>query len=822
MDRSKLDQKGAAPRARTRGAKIGRILLTTVGVVMVIGAVTFAWVWFAPCWLGGCAPVAELAEYQAEGSSLYDIDGRPIGTLATVNRRIVSLDSLPPHLPQAFVAVEDRRFYDHSGIDFRRVLGSVVSNVRAGGVAEGGSTITMQLARNLFPEWLPYTDRTPRRKLMEARVARQIERAFPKEKILELYINHIYLGNGAYGVEAAAQAYFGKSASELTLAEAATLGGLPKAPSDLDPTQNPEGARERRNLVLGEMEKAGFITAAQRQEARALPVTVAEEKAGEEAGQPGSYFVERVRREMQEMAGNQFYTAGLKIYTTLDGTAQRAAEEELARQLDAIETGRFGTFNHPTYPESLGKTEKSGETPYLQGAVVVMDALNGEVRAVVGGRDFDDSKFNRALQAQRQPGSAFKPFVYLTALQVYGTPAHQVQDAPVKMVLSDGQVWEPKNYTGTYEGTMTLREALTRSKNTVTVRVAQDVGMDAIIGTAHDLGIASEIPNVPATSLGAAEVRPIELVQSYAAFANGGYRVEPHFIRKIVDRHGRTVWEARGGQRRVIDDYAAFVLTSMLEDVVDRGTGTAVRQVGFTGPAAGKTGTTNSATDVWFVGYTPELVAGIWMGFDNPTTIVAGASGGTLAAPAWGRMMRRIYESRPMPEGWAPPEGLSTAQVEMGTGMAVTQSCPARGPTYTEYFIRGEPSDACALQNPYAYMPPMDSAWYDEEWSLPAYTDTAAIEGEVAPGVYWPELEALRRRIRMGQEDMEVGGGVTVPPPPPPLPRGTGGQPLPPVTPPAPPPAPEPAPPPADDGLPGVPVEGAEPLPPPPDTTGGG
>jgi penicillin-binding protein 1A len=801
--------------------RAAQILLGLTTLVLVVGLVSISWVYYAPCWMGGCAPVGELSDFQAEGSQLLDIKEQPIGTLASVNRRVVPLDSMPKYLPEAFVAVEDRRFYQHGGLDLRRVFGAFLSNVKAGGVAEGGSTITMQLARNLFPDWLPYTDRGMRRKIMEARVARQIERQFPKDKILELYINHIYLGNGAYGVEAASQAYFGKPAAKLTLAEAATLGGLPKAPSDLDPTENPEGATTRRNLVLGEMVRAGYVTQQEADAAKQEPLKLAEEEKGPNRA-PGSYFVERVRREMQEMAGNQFYTAGLKIYTTLDSDAQRAAEEELARQLNAVESGSFGSFHHPTYAATRGKGGKSGKTAYLQGAVVMLDAHNGEIRALVGGRDFEDSKYNRAIQAQRQPGSAFKPFVYLSALQVYGSPAQIVQDAPVKMVLSDGRTWEPKNYTPNYAGPMTLRTALTLSKNTVTVRVSQDVGMDAVIQNAHQLGITTTIPNVPATALGAAEVRPIELVQSYAAFGNGGNRVDPHFIRKIVDRHGTVVWEARQGEERVIDPGAAFVLTTMLEDVVDRGTGTAVRAVGFTGPAAGKTGTTNSATDVWFVGYTPDLVTGIWMGFDEPQTIVRGASGGTLVAPAWGRLMKRVYAGRPMPAKWAAPSGITTAQVDATTGMAVSPTCPAHGPIYEEYFLHGPPAQTCAVQEQFTYAPlPGDSAWTDQEWALdPAYSDTLT-SGAVAPGVSWPELEALRRRIRAGVNQQPA-------PVYPPMPSPTTSRPGVEMgsAPPSPPPAPAAAPPPPrnNDGLPAEPAGGGAPAdaPPPPapaDTT---
>ncbi|HET7322579.1 MAG TPA: transglycosylase domain-containing protein, partial [Longimicrobiaceae bacterium] len=327
---------------------VRRVLLSVFVALLVVGVAGFAWIWFAPCWLGGCAPLDDLAEYQAEGSQLYDVSGKPIGMLATVNRRIVALDSLPPYLPHAFVAVEDQRFYDHGGIDFRRLFGALLHDVKAGAAEEGGSTITQQLARNLFPKWLPYQARTLKRKILEARVARQLERRFSKEKILELYLNHIYLGQGAYGVDAAARTYFGKPASELTLTEAATLAALPKAPSELDPVDNPDGALERRNLVLDLMAETGYISRAQADSAQEEPLGLADDRDSAEPRED-AYFIAAVREEMQEMVGDRFYTAGLKIYTTLDSDAQRAAEEELKQQLRAVESGRFGTFRHPTY-----------------------------------------------------------------------------------------------------------------------------------------------------------------------------------------------------------------------------------------------------------------------------------------------------------------------------------------------------------------------------------------------------------------------------------------------------------------------------------------
>ncbi|CAN5618979.1 PBP1A family penicillin-binding protein [soil metagenome] len=757
-----FDRAGAPARPRTRGARALRgIFFATVGLVVLVLALS-AWVWFAPCALGGCAPVDQLAEYQAEGSELLDVEGNSFGTLATVNRRLIAVDSLPPHVTGAFVAVEDRRFYQHGGMDIRRVAGALLSNVRAGGVSEGGSTISMQLARNLFPDWLPYQDRSMRRKVMEARVARQIERNFSKDKILELYLNHIYLGEGAYGIEAASRTYFGKPAAELTHAEAALLGGLPKAPSQINPVANPERARERRDLVLREMMQAGVLTADEGAAALAEPISLTRGLASDDDLE-GSYFIERVRREMEEVVGSRFYTAGLKIHTTLDRTAQMAAEEELARQLTGIESGRFGTYRHATYSASDEVSASSGETPYLQGVVIIMESSTGEVRALVGGRDFKHSRFDRATLAMRQPGSAFKPFVYLAALQRYGSPVHIVEDSPLRLTISGSQVWEPRNYGGTYDGPMTMRDALARSKNTATVRLSQEVGMRSAIDLASRLGISSDMPDVPSTALGSAAVRPIELVSAYAAFSNGGHKVEPRFIQRVEDRHGRTLWEAPRQRSQTIDPAAAFVLTSMLRDVVDRGTGTAVRAAGFRGPAAGKTGTTNGNTDVWFVGYTPDLVGGVWIGMDKPANIVNGASGGTLAAPIWGRVMNRIYQNRTMPSAWAPPPGVSSAEVERETGVVTDGSCPARGATYTEYFVRSAPpQQSCRPTASYAGVYG-DTLRGDEEWD-----DLSVIDGsrDTTAGIEWPELEELRRRARAGVgSDQEQQRGGSTPPP---------------------------------------------------------
>jgi len=733
---------------------IKSLFLTAGFAVVAVALAAFSWIWFAPCWMGGCAPVADLAEYQAEGSELLDMNGDPFARLATVNRRIVSLDSLPPHVPQAFIAIEDQRFYRHGGLDFTRTAGAMIRNIRSRQVTEGGSTITQQLARNLFPDWLPYRQRNFRRKFLEARVARQLERNFGKDKILELYLNHIYLGSGAYGIEAASFAYFAKPASELTLMEAATLAGVPQAPSQGNPRANLERATRRRNLVLAQMVQAGFITGGQAEEAISQPLRVSDSDRPDE-GPRSSYFIERVRRELEETVGARFYTAGLKVHTTLDPVAQAAAEEELRRQLDAVESGRFGAFRHPRYADVRG--QGSGGTQYLQGAVVILDAADGEVRALVGGRDYEDSNFDRATQALRQPGSAFKPFIYASALERYGSPIHRIEDSPLRLVLSGGRVWEPRNYTGRYDGLITMRESLSRSKNTSTVRLAQDVGMASVIRTARSAGIVSDIPDVPAAALGASEVRPIELVAAYAPFANGGQRVEPHLIRRVVDRNGVVLWEARPRTERVLDPSVAFILTSMLEDAVDRGTGAAVRAVGYRGPAAGKTGTTNNASDVWFIGYDPRLVMGVWMGFDTPKTIVRGASGGTIAGPVWGRIMQRIYSSTSPPDGWRRPSGVVTAEVDRATGAVIGEACPPAGDRYTEYFVRSAPAPAPCPSDPYDPYEPWytydDGVWIDEEWGEFDDLDDYPVYPEDRPAFDWPELEGLRRRIEQARED---------------------------------------------------------------------
>jgi 1A family penicillin-binding protein len=689
---------GEAPSPGLRGRRygLGAAAVALLAVLAVVGTM----LWFN-CGLRGCPDVDMIRGYMPdEASVLLDRNGEEISKLFVTRRVVVPVDSIPEHTLNAFVAIEDRRFWEHGGVDWRRVVGALWQNVRAGGVEEGSSTITMQLARNIFPEQLPASERTMTRKVAEARVARQIESRFTKREIMELYLNHIYFGSGAYGIQAAAEEYFGKDAHQLTLYESAMLAALPRAPSRLNPRANEEAALEGRRLVLRRMLEQGLITAEEQGAAAEAGLVVRERRT--RAQDPAPYFVESVRRQLEDQLGRSLYTQGYRIHTTLDMAAQRVAETELQRQLDAVEAGRFGRFPHPTYASVHADTTRDPRqgTPYLQGAVVVMDARTGDVVALVGGRDFNDSEFNRATQAMRQPGSAFKPFVYAAAVSAGFAPTHQLVDRPLQYNLGNGRVWEPRNYDGSYAGTVTMRNSLAHSRNVPTVRLANEVGMRRVQSTAAGFGLV-DLPSHPSVVLGTAEVTPLRLTAAYAALATLGQRPEPRFVTRVVDRQGRVVWQQQPRAHRAVDPATAFVTTAMLQDVVDRGTGTGVRAAGFRGPAAGKTGTTQDAADIWFVGYTPELVATIWMGLDRRQRILQGATGGQIAAPTWGRIMREVASGS---AGWSPPAGVEQHQVDE-RGVVASAGCPGQGSVRTEYFVRGTAPHATCIPaaDPYAW-----------------------------------------------------------------------------------------------------------------------
>ncbi len=687
---------------------ITRLLLAGV-ILALFGAVVVVGSWFRICaGEGDCPSITGLTGYDPlQASKVYAADGRLITDFGTERRTVISLDAMAPALPAAFLAVEDKRFYQHHGVDWLGVLAAVKDRV-LGGRSRGASTITMQLAGNLWPDEI---DRRQRggfsgisRKLKEAKVAGEIEKRYTKDKILELYLNKIYLGNGAYGVESAAQRYFGKHASDVNVAEAAMLAALPKAPGGYDPRLHPGNALARRNLVLGLMRDAGMLTGEETETWRAYPIALASRADFQGVGR---YFVEYVRQQLEARLGSALYEEGYRIYTTLDLNAQAAAERALNAQLDRIEAGDLGTYRHQTYREYVeARGSGPGErttTPYLQGAVVVLEAKTGNILAMVGGRDFDDSKFNRAVQAERQPGSTFKPIVYSAALEAGMSLDQIAMDTSVSIPIPDQPNWEPSNYNGRFSNApMTLRQALWESTNTIAVQVGLEVGLPSLVDEARRFGLSGPIPQVPSLTLGSLDVRPIDMVAAYTTFANLGIRTEPNAILRVEDEAGRTVYEATPVRRRVLSDGVAWTMTDALQGVVQQGSGSAVWRAGFRLPAGGKTGTTNDYNNVWFIGFTHDLVAGVWMGFDQLTPIMSNAQGGRLAAPAWASMMLEIYQRRPPPSGWPrPADMMQTFEIDRTTGFRATPFCPREYVETRSYLPGTEPKEFCPIHTPF-------------------------------------------------------------------------------------------------------------------------
>ena len=645
--------------------------------------------WLATCGFERCPTPRQIQTYQPdEGGRIYDRNGRLMGRVEIVRRLNVPIAQVPVHVRQAFIATEDRRFYKHHGIDWRGFVRAAVKNLKSGGVREGFSTITMQAAQNSFVV-KKYPNRSLRQKLVELRVARLMERSLTKDQILQLYMNAIYMGNGVYGVEAASRDLFGKSVGRITLTEAAMLAALPKAPSYYTPRRSPARALARRNLVLELMVQVGFVSRDRLPGLKATRLRIATNEWRPDT-RADSYALDAVRAFADSVLGDRDDNAirDLTIYTTLDINAQRAADRAIARRAAAIQTESSGYWN--------------GKRHLIQGAMIAMDPRNGDIRALTGGRKYERGNYNRALQAKRQPGSAFKPFVYVTALAAGYSPATDVRDEPVE-VVQGRTVWTPANYEDEYLGLITFRRALMRSSNAAAVRVSQLVGLRPIIDNAHRMGIQSEIPNFPAVALGAIDVTPIELVRAYAPFANGGFRVKTRLVKRIELRDGDVLWSGETAPlERVIDPRDAYQLTSMLRAVVDYGTGNPVRARGAKGPIAGKTGTTNNGTDVWFVGYTPTIVAAVWFGYDDPHSISYDASGGRLAAPAWAEFFTQGWKEPAPPNSWEPPAGVDEAvMIDPTTGWIASDWCPARKLEYfkpgtgprTECMEHGQPYD---------------------------------------------------------------------------------------------------------------------------------
>jgi penicillin-binding protein 1A len=719
--------------------------------------------------------IASLQDYEPPiVTSVYAADNSLIAEFYVERRIVVPLERIPQKLIEAFVSAEDSRFFEHEGIDFLGILRALWKNIKARGIVQGGSTITQQVTKSL----LLSPERSFTRKLKEAILAYRIERHLSKQEILFLYLNQIYLGHGAYGVQAAAQNYFGKNVEELNLAECATLAGLPQAPSRYSPYSHPERAKERQVYVLNRMVADGYITTNEAAEALAYELKVKKREDWDVGSVP--YFSEHIRRYLEEKYGEEtLYREGLKVYTTVDVSFQKAAQKAVQKGLyeldkrqgyrgplkhlapeeiesffkDLQESGEEGNLEKGAVVKGVviavsrqGKTvsvrldgtlgtlplahmewarkpdpeiaygtvkvtdptkvlkvgdvilvrllEKDSETkgwilaleqePEVQGALLCMENSTGYVKAMVGGLDFNKSQFNRAIQSRRQPGSAFKPFTYAAALDKGYTPATTIIDSPI--IYTDEEMdfkWKPKNYKEKFYGPTLLRTALIFSRNVVTIKILRDIGIDYVIDYARRFGITSPLSRDLSLALGSSGVSLLELTNAYSVFADLGELVSPIFITKVVDRHGNILEERTTQKERVLEKDTAYIMTHLLQEVVKYGTGWRARAIRR--PAAGKTGTTNKLQDAWFIGFTPEYVSGVWVGFDEDRTLGKFETGSRAASPIWVDFTTEILKDRPV-NVFTVPENVVFAKIDPKTGLLAK---PEDGNAVFEAFKEG-------------------------------------------------------------------------------------------------------------------------------------
>ncbi len=662
----------------------------------------------------------------SQSTTIFDAKDRPVFTIFKEQRIEVPLAKVSPNMLKAVLSVEDQRFFDHSGIDAVRVGGAVLKNLQEWRRAEGASTITQQLARLVFLS----RGKVYSRKLKEVIVAAYLENLYSKQEILEMYLNKVYFGDGLHGVEAAARGYFGKPASDLSVDEAALLAGLIQSPSSYAPTVNMDRAVARRAIVLQTMVSSGVIDPVTAEKAKAAPVKLT--NALEIKEKFGLYFKEQVRRELVERFGWQrVYQGGLKVYTTVDADLQRMAETVLEEGLEDIEQ-RSG-FKH----EKRGKVpvKANSQPDYLQGALFAMDPTNGHVIAMVGGRDFNESHFNRAAQAKRQSGSAFKPFVYAAALEAGHSPASLITGLNDPILTVKG-AWLPEDgHSDANE--LTMRSALRTSSNRAAVKMLNTVGIPNAVTYAEKLNVGKP-PAVPSLALGASDVTLASLTAAYGAFADGGIVRTPILIRYVQDSDGQVLYKEEDKSHRAISESTAFLMSSMLSDVISAGTAYRARQVGFTLPAAGKTGTTNDYNDAWFVGYTPHIVTGVWVGFDQPKTIASGGYAAELAVPIWGTFMKNATKGakpdwfeRPSNvvglnvcrvSGKLPAGGCEHVQVVSRDGLVETRSM-----IYTEYFVKGtQPDTVCLFHGSPSFADRLASI-FGKDTGTPVSVDTVGL-----------------------------------------------------------------------------------------------
>jgi penicillin-binding protein 1A len=588
-----------------------------------------------------------------ESTLLYDGNNNLVSALFEEHRIAVRLEEMSPHLVNAVLVTEDKRFYDHDGLDLRRIVMAAIANQRAGDIVQGGSTITQQLVRSI----LLNREKSYTRKIKEALLAQRLEELYSKRAILEAYLNRVYFGDGFYGIEAAALGYFGKTAAELDAVESAMLAGLIKGPSLYSPTKAPELARRRRDLVLALMRDEGMLTEAEYERAITLPVNALLARDDRErnldlhSARGAAYFRDAVARELLTRFGPEaVYTGGLRVYTTLDRRLQQIAEETMASR--------------------LSRQPRAGREP-LQGALVAIEPATGFVKAIVGGRDFRESPFNRAIDAKRQPGSAFKPFIFAMALESGYAPSTTLDGLNEPIETPQGP-WLPG---GEHEmASVRLRDALVLSSNRAAAHLLKDVGIRRTVDLVHRFGVTSEMPNVPSLALGTGEMSLLELTSAYSVFANRGMWRQPTLIRRVLDRYGREIYRAPTTERPVISEATAYLMTSMMADVIARGTAATARTNGVRFAAAGKTGTSQAYADAWFVGYTPRLVTGVWFGYDKPQTIMNRGFASVIAVPVWARFMAAAHQD--LPDTWFPmPGSLTTVKLCRLSGQLATDRC---------------------------------------------------------------------------------------------------------------------------------------------------
>jgi penicillin-binding protein 1A len=683
-------------------SRIGAMLigLMILGMVVIIGIVVART-------MGRDLPsLAKLHDIQPSLiTHVYDRNGTLIKEFYNERRMLIPYNKIPPYLIDCLLATEDRKFYSHWGVDLERIVGATVHNLtRLSLTREGASTLTQQLARNLFPTVLAPSERSYTRKIREALTAIKIERTYSKNEILQMYLNQNYYGRGAYGIQAAAQVYFSKDAWDLTLSDCAVLVGLLKAPNRYSPIEHPDRAIMRRNIVFNSLVEYGKLSEQEADSLKKLPLEVDPNQS--DFGK-APYFTELIRQYLLETYGEEaLYSSGMSIYTTLDANMQRAAENALFAKVDELQ--RQTEANHradnPDYtmliPDSTGQGGARRVYKQIQGALMAVDNETGGVLAFIGGRDFNTSKFIRVTQALRQPGSSFKPFVYTTAIDNGFSPSDQLLDSPIVLTIG-GKEWRPDNFDLTFKGEITLRDALKESRNLVAIKLIMDplVTPQQVVDYAHRMGISTPLNPVPSLAIGSSEVTMWDMVPAFSVFPNGGVRKAPFYITKIVDRNGNVKFEkTRTDQEEVLSPQTAYIMTNMLQTVVDHGTGAASRSLGFTRPAGGKTGTSNDNTDNWFIGFTPQITCGVWIGFDDKTKIGIGRGevGSTTALPIWANFMKSATADMPAKDFPVPP-GIYTTTICLDSGKLAREDCPR---TLTDIFTEATlPKEECTLNH---------------------------------------------------------------------------------------------------------------------------